>query len=75
MERVRDALASRDTANLERLAHTLRTNCGMLGAMRMAGAFAQMEEAAGRNDLATAAGAMEEAERQLPVVLEALSEL
>ena len=47
----------------------------MLGATRMAGACAAMEEAAARADLAAAGLAFEEAGRQLRAVLEALSKL
>lgn len=75
MDLIRDAAASRDTASLERLAHTLKTNCAVLGATRMAEACARMEAAAGRSDLVEAEAAFREAEAQLPQVLEAASEL
>ena len=75
MDRIRQALAAGDAAAVGEVAHTLRTNCGMLGATRMAGACARMEEAAGRSDLSAACLHFREAEQQLPAVLEALSAL
>jgi hypothetical protein len=47
----------------------------MLGAVRMAGACALMEEAAARADLAAAAEAFRDADQQLPAVFDALSKL
>ena len=75
LDRIREAIAAGDAAAIERIAHTLRTNCGMLGAARMADACARMEEAARRADPAAAEAAFREAEAQLPGVLEALSRL
>jgi len=75
MDRIRQALAAGDAAAVGEVAHTLRTNCGMLGATRMAGACARIEEAAGRSDLSAACLHFREAEQQLPAVLEALSAL
>jgi len=75
MDRIRQALDGGDAATVEQVAHTLRTNCGMLGGARMAAACARMEEAARRSDLPAARQAFEEANQQLPAVLEALSAL
>jgi HPt (histidine-containing phosphotransfer) domain-containing protein len=75
MNRIREAIAAQDAGVIEQVAHTLKTNCGMLGARRMAEACARMEDAASRADLTATAAAMEEAERQFPDVLEALSGL
>jgi histidine phosphotransfer protein HptB len=75
MERLRAALAGGDAAALERVAHTLKTNCAVLGAGRMAGACARLEAAAGRADFVAAAAALEDAETQLPGVLAAVSAL
>lgn len=75
LDRVRDALAARDAAAIGQAAHALTSNCGMLGASRMAAACARMEEAASRGDLASAAAAFRDVERDLPGVLHALSQL
>jgi HPt (histidine-containing phosphotransfer) domain-containing protein len=75
LDRVRDALAAGDAAAVAQVAHALTSNCGMLGASRMAAACARMEEAASRGDLASAAAAFRDAERDLPGVLHALSML
>ena len=47
----------------------------MLGAAQLAGAFTRMEEAAARGDLAAAAAAFQDVERDVPAVLEAISQL
>ena len=75
LERVRLALGAGDVVTVREVAHSLRSNCGMLGAMAMSGACARMEDAAARGDLAAAAAAFQEAEQHLPLVLEALSAL
>jgi HPt (histidine-containing phosphotransfer) domain-containing protein len=75
MARIRQALAAGDSEGVGQVAHALRSNCGMLGAAQLAGAFVRMEEAAARGDLAAAASAFETAEEQLPGVLEALAKL
>jgi HPt (histidine-containing phosphotransfer) domain-containing protein len=75
MDRIRQALAGGDAAAAHEAAHALRSNCGMLGARRMADACARIEEAASRADLTAAAEAFREADEQLPAVLEALSKL
>jgi HPt (histidine-containing phosphotransfer) domain-containing protein len=75
MDRIRGALAAGDAGAIEQTAHTLKTNCAMLGATRMADACARMESAAACADLASAARAMADAEDQFPQVLAALSSL
>ena len=75
IERIREAVAAGNAPAIEHLAHTLKTNCAMLGATQMAGACGRMEMAAVRADLPAAAAAMEEAEQLLPGVLAALSDL
>lgn len=52
---IRDAIASRDGAALEHTAHTLRSNCSMLGAMRMAEYCRQLEALAAEADFDGAA--------------------
>ena len=75
LDKVRDALAAGDAATVERIAHALTSNCGMLGASRMAAAAARMERAASKGDLASAAAAYQDASQQLPAVIAALSQL
>jgi HPt (histidine-containing phosphotransfer) domain-containing protein len=75
MDRLREAFTAGDAAAIRDVAHALKSNCGMLGATRMAGACALMEDAAARADLAAAALAFEDASQQLPTVQEALSNL
>jgi HPt (histidine-containing phosphotransfer) domain-containing protein len=87
MGRIREALAARDGGAIVAVAHTLKTNCAMLGATRMAEACARLEEAAGRAASDTAAvtfahaafkeaeAAFSDAEAELPAVLTALSHL
>jgi two-component system sensor histidine kinase/response regulator len=75
MDRIREAFAAGNAADIGQVAHALRSSCGMLGAARMAGACATMEEAAARADLTAAAMAFRDAEGELPRVLQALSKL
>jgi len=73
MIQVRQAFAAGNGAAIREVAHALKSNCGMLGATRMADACARMEEAAARADFAAAEAAFLDAETQLPAVLAALS--
>ena len=75
MDRIRQAIADADAVAVREAAHALKSNCGMLGAARMADACARMEDAAKRADLPAASLAFQEADQQLPAVLEALSKL
>jgi len=75
MAQLRQAVAGRDAMTLERAAHTLKSNCSMLGAMKMADACARLEEAGGRSAFDDAERVVEEAEREFPRVLEAVEKL
>ena len=75
MAQLREAVAGRDALTLERVAHTLRGNCGLLGAMKMADACARLEEAGGRLAFDDAERVVEEAEREFSRVLEAVEKL
>ena len=75
LDRVRQALAAGDAAAVRELAHSLRSNCGMLGALTLADACGRMEDAAAGADLAAAQAAFADAESLLPAVLSALSAL
>jgi len=63
LESIRQAIAARDAATLERETHTLKSNCSMLGAMRMAGPCQELELMGGR-------GAFDEAAALLPAAAE-----
>jgi HPt (histidine-containing phosphotransfer) domain-containing protein len=71
----RQALAAGDAATVREVAHSLRANCGMLGATALAAACGRMEDAAAGADLTAAQAAFAEAESLLPAVLSALSSL
>ena len=75
MDRMREAVAARDSVALERVAHTLKSNCAFLGAAGMAGVCARLEDAGTRGDFEAAACALAEAEVQFPAVLLAVSAL
>lgn len=75
LDRARQALAAGDAATAREMAHSLRSNCGMLGAMGMAAACGRLEDAAARADLPAAAAAFADVESQLPAVVSALSAL
>jgi HPt (histidine-containing phosphotransfer) domain-containing protein len=75
MDRIREAIAERDAASLERVSHTLKTNCAVLGAVRMAGACERLEAAAGRAAFDEADAAFRVADALLPEVLAAVSAL
>lgn len=75
MTQLRGAIAARDGLTLERVAHTLNTNCGVLGATRLAQACARLEEAGGRSAFGDAEQVLAEAELEFPRVLEAVAGL
>ena len=75
LDRIRQAIAAGDAAAVREVAHSLRSNCGMLGAVAMADACGRVEDAAARADLAAAQAAFADAESLLPAVLSALSAL
>lgn len=75
LERIRQALAAGDAATVREVAHSLRSNCGMLGAMELAAACGRLEDASARADLQDAAAAFADIEFQLPAVVSALSAL
>lgn len=75
LDRARQALAAGDAATAREMAHSLRSNCGMLGAMGMAAACGRLEDAAARADLPAAAAAFADVESQFPAVVSALSAL
>lgn len=66
---VGEALARHDGPAIEAAAHTLRSNCGMLGAMRLSECCRDLEETGAARDFDRAAALLAEAERELALVV------
>ena len=75
LARIREAVAAHDGATLGHTAHTLKSNCGMLGARTLAALCARLEDFGDAAACDDAAPLLGEAERELARVLEALAEL
>lgn len=75
LEEIRGALAGRDAPRAERAAHTLKTNCAVLGASELAACCGKLEAAATCADFDAAAALLAEAEDRLPDVLAAVAAL
>lgn len=75
LAQMRDAVAAGDAGALERAAHTLRSNCSMLGAMGMAGYCGQLEDLGARGDLAAARALLPAAETEFAAVAAAVETL
>jgi HPt (histidine-containing phosphotransfer) domain-containing protein len=72
---IREAIARRDGAAIEATAHTLRSNCSMLGAMRMAEYCRQFEALAARQAFDEAAALVAEADAEFERVRGAVAAL
>ena len=75
LARVQEAIHGRDGQTLELEAHTLKSNCAMLGASRMAAFCAGLEEAGERASFDEASDVLEAARAEFERVLEALGKL
>ena len=75
LARIREAVAANDGATLGHTAHTLKSNCGMLGAGKLAALCARLVEYGDAAACDDAAALLGEAERELARVLEALAKL
>jgi len=75
LEEIRGAIGRRDAPRAERAAHTLRTNCAVLGASELAACCGRLEEAAACADFDAASARLAEAEDRLPDVLAAVTAL
>ena len=75
LARIREAVAAHDGATLSHTAHTLKSNCGMLGARTLAALCARLEAYGDAAACDVAAAVLGEAERELARVLDALAEL
>jgi HPt (histidine-containing phosphotransfer) domain-containing protein len=75
VEQLRGAIASGDTRTVGLAAHTLKSNCAMLGATRLAGLCGALEECGDKAMLAEAPAVLAQVEGELARVLAALVEL
>ncbi len=75
LARVQEAIHGRDGQTLELEAHTLKSNCAMLGATRMAAFCAQLEAVGGSGSFDEASHVLEAARVEFERVLEALADL
>ena len=75
IERLRSAVAGSDARMLALVAHTLKTNCAMLGAAGMADMCATLEEYGERSRFDDAAAVLAQVEAESERVLAALVEL
>ena len=75
LARICEAVAARDGATLGHTAHTLKSNCGMLGARTLAALCARLEQYGDAGACGEAAALLEDAQRELARVLAALKEL
>lgn len=75
LARIREAVAAHDGATLAHTAHTLKSNCGMLGARTLAALCARLEEYGDADRCGEAEALLEDAQRELTRVLAALEEL
>jgi HPt (histidine-containing phosphotransfer) domain-containing protein len=75
MTQIRAAIADRHDETLGRVAHTLKSNCSMLGALRMAEYCDQLETMGERLDFESAAALLPAAEEEFANVAKAVDEL
>jgi HPt (histidine-containing phosphotransfer) domain-containing protein len=72
---IREAVAARNGAPLGHTSHTLKSNCGLLGARRLAEICARLEAFGDAAACADAAALVDDAEAELARVLRELEEL
>lgn len=70
-----EAVARQDGPTIEAAAHTLRSNCGMLGAMRLSECCRDLEEAGAARAFDRAAALLADAERELALVVDEVRNL
>lgn len=75
LRNIHEAVAARDGATLERAAHTLKSNCSMLGALRMAGYCQDLELMGGRQAFDEAAALLPAATEEFERVARAVAAL
>ncbi|MEI6669508.1 MAG: Hpt domain-containing protein [Acidobacteriota bacterium] len=75
VEQLRHAVANADVKELALVAHTLKTNCAMLGALKMAALCATLEESADNGVVDDAARVLAQVEDEFARVLAALTRM
>jgi HPt (histidine-containing phosphotransfer) domain-containing protein len=75
MAQIREAIAGRQGDTVDNVAHTLKSNCSMLGALRMAEYCERLEAMGERRDFESAAALLPEAEEEFAKVARAVDEL
>jgi HPt (histidine-containing phosphotransfer) domain-containing protein len=75
MTQIRTAIAERQGETLGHVAHTLKSNCGMLGGLRMAEYCGTLEEMGERRDFESAAALLPAVEKEFAKVAKAVDEL
>ena len=75
MEKIAGAIGERDGAQLESVAHTLKSNCAMLGATRMAGYCRDLEAMGERQAFDEAAALLPDAREEFARVARAVHTL
>lgn len=75
LARIRAAIADRDAETLEHVAHTLKSNCSMLGALRMADYCHDLEEMGGQRNFESAAALLPAADDEFERVVKAVDTL
>jgi HPt (histidine-containing phosphotransfer) domain-containing protein len=66
---IREAVAARDSGTISRTAHTLKSNCGMLGATRLADLVGRLETCGDAGEYEQAAALLDEAAAEMAQVL------
>lgn len=72
MAQIGDAIVRADASTLEHVAHTLKSNCAMLGASRLAAMCAELEKLGGAGTLAETPTIYQNAEKEFTRVKQAL---
>jgi HPt (histidine-containing phosphotransfer) domain-containing protein len=75
MAQIRAAVAERQGETLGHVAHTLKSNCSMLGALRMADYCQSFETMGERREFESAAALLPAAEEEFATVVNAVSKL
>jgi len=75
MAQIREAITEHHDETLGHVAHTLKSNCSMLGALRMADYCDKFEMMGERRDFAAAAALLPAAEEEFANVAKAVDEL
>ena len=75
VEEIRQAIAARDAAKLAHVAHTLKSNCSMLGALQMAKVCNSLEDLGDAANFDGTDALLADLEAELPRAIAAVDEL